>query len=790
MPTFKMSSHVNTILYRGRHLAAAIVLLFVLYNTIFFGFYVPFGGPYLHWRPDSRLVVDVPVEQSASLLTAGDEILAINDQPSIRTNPIYPLPLATEYDFTILRDGTELTVLVPVYAPINDYAANTFLATIILSFMGWLVGAIMLFLARRNNHQAIHAGYIFLLSAAVLIGIQGGLEGVPGAWIAGHCLIYLLAASWIYLGLLPRSEPLSIRTRKWLAFLYGLAIVFSVIAAYEVIALFPKRTSVQELIGVSLYSLGFLLSALGLMTCVLILVVRIKRLPHQSYIRQQLAILLLFFAIGVFPTTLLTIIPRALFDVVVLPFPVGIALMMFIPAGYLFVIYRRGFLGLDPFFSRTVYLVLLAMTVFGFYTSGLYLVQRWLNLGGAEAVIPATVIFFPALLLTISASGPINELVQYLIYGKDRPEDGVLAQFALALSTSPELTTLNDIVGNLAGIWGISQAVLALQNEKGQLVPVSTIGEMVASPMKAESLTRFPQPLLRSAVRSFQKAGRLFQHFSWAELLIPVTVRNEQIGLLALARPGSDGYFNARQVTFLNQAASVLAVGSDNIALFELTRALSRQSLVVQEQERKHLAARIHDEPLQQITYVAHVIDQVLATSTEERLEKVQAMLPQAKDLLKQTAVNLRQICVGLHPPFWDQGVELAVREVVSQFQIQYELDVCVEVEKQEWAGEVAEEITISLCHILTESLNNVLKHAAGTPAHVKLQWGRNQLRLQVTDNGPGSDTAVLPFSDLVRKRHFGIVGMHEWARLVQGSLRLTSNEPAGMKVMFSCPLT
>lgn len=538
-----MFSHINPILFRSRYLAAAAVLLFVLYNTVFFGFYVPFGGPYVHWRPDSRLIVDAPVEQSASLLTTGDEIVAINGQPTIRTNLIYPLPLVTEYDFTISRDAAEFTVSVPVYAPLNDYAVSTFLPTIILSFAGWIVGAIMLFFAGRENYQAIQAGYIFLLSATVLIGIQGGLEGVPGAWIAGHCLIYLSVVSWIYLGTLPRSKPLSIRVRQILMLLYGLAIVLAVIAAYEVIVLFPKRTSVQELMGISLYSLGFLLLGISLMACVLILLVRIWRLPRASYTRQQLTILLLFFAIGVFPTVLLTIIPRALFDVVILPFPVGIALMIFIPAGYLFVIYRKGFLDLDPFFSRIVYLMLLALIVFGFYTSGLYLVQGWLNLDGAEAVILATIIFFPALLLTMYASRPINEFVQYLIYGKGRSEDSILAQFAMVLSSNPELATLNHIVGNLASKWDISQAVLALKDEKGWLVPVSTIGEMVEPPMKAEALDRLSQPLLRSAVRSVRGAKEAFQQFVWAELLIPVSVRNEQVGVLAFARPGPDGFF-------------------------------------------------------------------------------------------------------------------------------------------------------------------------------------------------------------------------------------------------------
>jgi hypothetical protein len=126
---------------------------------------------------------------------------------------------------------------------------------------------------------------------------------------------------------------------------------------------------------------------------------------------------LAFFGLGILPTVLLTFVPAAFFDVPLLPFEVAITLMLLIPAGYLFVIYRRGFLGLDLFFSRSLHLILLTLVVFGFYAAALYLVQRLLNQSSAEVIVPATLVFLPTLLLTMYMNKPVSDFVDRLVYG-------------------------------------------------------------------------------------------------------------------------------------------------------------------------------------------------------------------------------------------------------------------------------------------------------------------------------------------------------------------------------------
>lgn len=773
-------------LYRGRIVAAALALLFILYCVIYLWFYIPYGSPIFVWRPDSQLVVrDATRNQFDSPLRSGDVVLAVDGQRPKRMQPVFSLPLRSEYAFVVQRQGIEHTYTVPVFAQLNRRIVGIILPASFISLVSWFVGALILFFARRKNEQAVHAGYIFLLAGAVLIGIQASLVGVPGAWVTGHVLIYFLSVGWVYMGLIPRIEPLGKRARTILLALFVVASGLSMTAVYEVVVLFPQTTSFQEIFGVSWYALSFLISALGLLACVGVLIWRALHLSATSYLRQQLWILLFFFVLGVLPTMLLTIIPRALADVALLPFPVAISLLVLIPAGYLFVIYRKGFLGLDIFFSRTLYLVMLSLVVFGFYATGLYLVQSWLRLEGAEALAPATVIFFPTLLVTIYTNQPVKEFVQRLIYGRISEEQERLTEFATALSRQPELQTLKEILTSLAALLGSDEVAMALKDDAGNLITI--LGQAETTRLDPATVEEFAQPLVRAVAHAAQTRA-LFDPFTWAEILVPIVVRNETIGLFALSRPGTDGYFNARQVMFLMQMAGVLAVASENIYLFESTRRLSREVMAAQAQERRKVAAQIHDDPMQQLVFVTSLVDQVRHAPIPWQFEKAKIALDRGAQHLRIVAQALRDICAGLYTPLLDQGLGMAVEEIIFQFQQNHGLQIVATIDGG--MHRVPLNQATAVCHIITEALNNIVKHARATSVVVELRWSSEVLTLRVADDGCGMPYARHGISELARRRHLGILGMCEWGRSIDGVLEIRANTPNGTEVLLNAPLS
>ncbi len=794
-----MTQRIDSVLYRLRVPVAALALLFILYCNVYMWFYVPPDDYEFTWSPDTQLrILSVPESSLARpYLQPDDTLVAIGGRPVQRMAMLYSLPLEGVYEYTVQRGGAILTYEIPMPAGLTALAVRNQLPTTLLSLAGWVVGVLLLLFARRENFQAVHAGYTFLLAPVVLVGIQAAQDGAPFAWLGGQTLIFFLAVGWPYLGLIPREQPLKPMTRRIFTLSLVAATALALVAVYEIQFLFPHGQSVEALSGISMYSSGFLLSGLGLVAFVLLLGWRAFSLPKSSYLKQQLLILLVFVAIGVFPIVFLTILPGVLLNTIFLPFPASIALMIFIPAGYLFVIYRRGFLGLDPFFSRSIYLALLSLVVFGFYASGLYFVQRLLNLGGPEAVLPATVVFFPTLLLTIYLNQPINSFVQQLVYGKAALNQDALAEYALALSSKPEIETLDRIFRSLANSLDISYAVLTLRDRSGRFVQISAQGIQGTDTISEESLQGLDRPVVRATLARDETLPVL-DIFQWAEIAIPLRAREEQIGVLALSRPGSDGYFNARQVTFLMQAASILAVASENITLFEATRDLSMRAQVVQEKERQKLALEIHDAPLQEITFVTHTIDHLLSKMDNEpavngngTMEKVAKTLSEANGHLRAAAMVLRNICIGLYPPFRDQGIPLTVQAIAGEFEEKHGLNINLTIENcpQLAYAQENDAVTIAISRVLTEALNNVAKHAPQANVCIRLGANAENLYLSIADDGPGSWTPKLSLSELVRRGHLGIVGMHESARYAGGSLRVGKNEPHGTQIILSCPL-
>lgn len=88
---------------------------------------------------------------------------------------------------------------------------------------------------------------------------------------------------------------------------------------------------------------------------------------------------------------------------------------------------------------------------------------------------------------------------------------------------------------------------------------------------------------------------------------------------------------------------------------------------------------------------------------------------------------------------------------------------------------ELSEPVTTSVYHVLTEALNNIKQYASASAVWITLKREDSRLSLLVEDNGCGFDTQNMSLAELVRSHHFGIVGMFEWARLINGTLTISA---------------
>ncbi|MEV1024084.1 sensor histidine kinase [Streptomyces sp. NPDC050264] len=89
----------------------------------------------------------------------------------------------------------------------------------------------------------------------------------------------------------------------------------------------------------------------------------------------------------------------------------------------------------------------------------------------------------------------------------------------------------------------------------------------------------------------------------------------------------------------------------------------------------------------------------------------------------------------------------------------------------------------LSAYRIVQESLTNVRKHATGARTRIELAYGRDQLMIRITDDGPGPDA-----SSPTKPPGHGLPGMRQRAALVGGSLRAGPGRDGGFVVEAVLP--
>jgi signal transduction histidine kinase/ligand-binding sensor domain-containing protein len=90
------------------------------------------------------------------------------------------------------------------------------------------------------------------------------------------------------------------------------------------------------------------------------------------------------------------------------------------------------------------------------------------------------------------------------------------------------------------------------------------------------------------------------------------------------------------------------------------------------------------------------------------------------------------------------------------------------------------------ILRVAQEALHNVKKHAQAGTVKVQLEYSRNELALEVHDDGRGFDAgSAFPDSPA---GHYGLTGMRERAAAVGGSLEVSSEPGAGTAVRLRVP--
>ncbi|HEY8839289.1 MAG TPA: sensor histidine kinase [Candidatus Dormibacteraeota bacterium] len=202
--------------------------------------------------------------------------------------------------------------------------------------------------------------------------------------------------------------------------------------------------------------------------------------------------------------------------------------------------------------------------------------------------------------------------------------------------------------------------------------------------------------------------------------------------------------------------------------------------VLAQEEERRRIGQEIHDEPLQDLIQLYRRV----ADAPDVEATAIVDELRESEGVLAATIKNLRDIARGLRPPALDDlGLVPALRRLTQEFGEPNALDVSFEV-----IGEVRRlepGVELGAYRIAQQALHNVERHAAARAVKVRVNFGDRSLGIEILDDGIGFDLNRTQADST----SLGLLGMHERAQLLGGSLSVHSKPDLGTTVRAVLPV-
>ena len=215
-------------------------------------------------------------------------------------------------------------------------------------------------------------------------------------------------------------------------------------------------------------------------------------------------------------------------------------------------------------------------------------------------------------------------------------------------------------------------------------------------------------------------------------------------------------------------------------------RAISERVINAQEDERKHIARRLHDDTGQSLSTLIISLER-LESSIPADAPDLKRRLVTARKLATRTLEDLRNVIYGLRPTMLDDlGLAPAIRwHARSRLD---EAGVQVKFDSMDETLRLPPQIETTLFRIAQEAISNIVRHAQAKSAAIALWREDDTACLWVEDDGCGFDLARISSQALPMQR-LGLLGMRERVELVGGEMTIDSAPGRGTRLEVHIPL-
>jgi PAS domain S-box-containing protein len=209
---------------------------------------------------------------------------------------------------------------------------------------------------------------------------------------------------------------------------------------------------------------------------------------------------------------------------------------------------------------------------------------------------------------------------------------------------------------------------------------------------------------------------------------------------------------------------------------------LSRRLMEAHESERAWIARELQDDLSQRLVGLTMQLHSVRQAATIDR-DEIHGRVGDLCDQFADLGRDIQAVSQRLDSHKLDiLGLAAAVSDYCQELSEQR--GVTIDFTDDGVPGDLTARIAPVLFRVLQEALLNAVKHSGARHVAVRLRGSRQEIQLEVSDNGIGFD------SDIAMKGHgLGLLDMRERLNLIKGELSVQSSPGDGTRIVVRVPL-
>lgn len=249
----------------------------------------------------------------------------------------------------------------------------------------------------------------------------------------------------------------------------------------------------------------------------------------------------------------------------------------------------------------------------------------------------------------------------------------------------------------------------------------------------------------------------------------------------------NDKYFGFRGVCYddtkRKQAEIALTNSLEQIKDYQKQlKNLNVELTLVEEKERRRIAENLHDSLGQSLSLAYIKLTSIINEKFSPNVEKI---INEISVLLKNAVDESRTLTYDLSPPIlYELGLVPAFKWKLQEINEKHDIKTKFVSDNEDVY--IRKEYNIFLFRIITELLNNVIKHSQASFVEIQVKKVNNNYYITVSDNGIGFETELNINNKL--NSGFGLFSITERLDGIKGSFEIDSVPGKGTKAVVIIP--